>query len=140
MKKIQEIWLRQVDVMKLYDWVDENEPNEACALLVGEIKQDIAFVEEIILTPNTSKSPVAFQIDPELLLKIIEDAMERKKMLVSIFHSHPLGPYPSGIDIPYMRYNLGTVWLIKEVPKTLPMRGFQWFEDEIIEVKVKITR
>jgi proteasome lid subunit RPN8/RPN11 len=138
MKKIHEIWIRQSDVEKLYDWVDENEPYEACALLRGEIKQNNAYIEEVILTPNISKSTVHFEIDPELLLQIILEGEERKKPLVSIFHSHPTTPYPSGVDIPYMQNYPGAVWLIKGLPRTAPMRGFQWFDNHVSEVKVKI--
>ena len=137
--KISELWIRKVDVIKLYDWVEENKPYEACALLLGTIKQGIATVEEVILTPNTSKSTVHFEIDPELLLKIYLEAEEKNKALVSIFHSHPTSPYPSGVDIPYMQTNPGTVWLIKGLPKTEPMHGFQWVNDKVVEVKVKIT-
>ena len=139
MTRIEEIWIGKSEVIKLYDWVDENEPYEACALLLGTIKLGIAHVEEVILTPNTSKSSVHFEIDPELLVKILLETEEKDKVLVSIFHSHPTSPYPSGIDIPYMQNYPSTVWLIKGLPKTDPMHGFQWFENNIIEVKVKIT-
>ncbi len=139
MGKIKEIWISQSDVIKLYDWATENAPNEACALLLGQIKFDIAYVEEVIQTPNTSHSTVHFEIDPELLLQILLEAEEKNQPLVSIFHSHPASPYPSGIDVPYMQNYPNTVWLIKGLPATAPMRGFQWIENNIAEVKVKIT-
>ena len=139
MPKFQEIWIKKSDVVKLFDWVGENRPYEACALLVGSIKQNIALVEEVILTPNVSRSSVHFEIDPEFLLKVYLEAEEKNKFLVSIFHSHPASPYPSGVDIPYMQANPGTVWLIKGLPETEPMRGYQWVENKVVEVKVKIT-
>ncbi len=139
MTLIRELRIKKGQVVKLIDWVDENNPYEACALLLGTIKLGIAHVEEVILTPNTSQSTVHFEIDPELLLQVLLDIEEKKKVLVSIFHSHPTSPYPSGIDIPYMQNYPDTVWLIKGLPKTEPMRGYQWIENKIIEVKVKIT-
>jgi proteasome lid subunit RPN8/RPN11 len=139
MRKIEEIWLRKEDLIKLLDWVKENEPYEACALLLGKFTSNIAKVEEIILTPNTSKSTVSFEIDPEVLLKVLLEAEEKKQSLVSIFHSHPASPSPSGIDIPYMQYNTQSVWLIKGRPNTEPIRGYQWYQNSVVEVKVKIV-
>lgn len=139
MSKIREIRISKSDVIKLYDWVDENRPYEACALLTGQIKLGIATVEEVILTPNTSRSQVHFEIDPEVLLKVYLDAEEKQMSLISVFHSHPTSPYPSGVDVPYMQTNPGTVWLIKGLPETAPMRGFQWVENQVLEVKMKIT-
>jgi proteasome lid subunit RPN8/RPN11 len=139
-KKIKELWIRRVDVAKLNDWVEENEPYEACALLIGKIKLSIAHVEELILTPNESKSATHFEINPELLLKVFLDLEEDKdRELVSIFHSHPARPYPSGIDIPYMQNYPDPVWLIKGLPMTELMRGYRWIDEKVVEVKVKIT-
>jgi proteasome lid subunit RPN8/RPN11 len=95
-------------------------------------------VEEVILTPNTSESTISFEIDPELLLKVHLEAEEKHQSLVSIFHSHPASPYPSGIDIPYMQYNAQSVWLIKGRPNMEPIRGYQWYQNSVVEVKVKI--
>jgi proteasome lid subunit RPN8/RPN11 len=138
MGKIREIWLPKADLERLQDWVSENDPKEACALLLGKISSNIARVEEIILTPNTSESTIHYEIDPELLLKILIEAEVKNQLLVSIFHSHPASPYPSGIDIPYMQHYPRSVWLIMGLPKTEPMRGYQWYQNSIIEVKVKI--
>ncbi len=138
MVKITEIVLRRSDVATLRDWVEENEPYEACALLIGEIRNSIAQVDDLILTPSTTKSRVHFEIDPELLLKILLEAEEKNKDLVSIFHSHPTSPYPSGIDIPYMKNYPNTVWLIQGLPRTELMRAYQFFDEDIIEVKVRI--
>ena len=138
MGKIREIWLPKADLERLQDWVSENDPKEACALLLGKISSNIARVEEIILTPNTSESTIHFEIDPELLLKILIEAEVKNQLPVGIFHSHPASPYPSGIDIPYMQHNPHSVWLIMGLPKTEPMRGYQWYQNSIIEVKVKI--
>ncbi len=139
LNQIKEVWLQKKDVEKLYDWVEENRPYEACAIMLGKIEQGIAYVDEVILTPNTSKSSVHFEIDPELLLKIYLKAEEKKKSLVAIFHSHPTSPYPSGVDVPYMQHNPGTVWLIKGLPETAPMHAFQWYNQKVVEVRVRIT-
>jgi len=140
MRKIREIWLPKSDLIRLQDWVRENEPYEACALLLGRITSNIAMVEEVILTPNTSKSTIHFEIDPEFLLKILLQAEVKNQLLVSIFHSHPASPSPSGIDIPYMQNYPQSVWLIMGLPKTAPLRGYQWYQNSITEVKVKITQ
>lgn len=139
MKKIEEIWLRKKDLNKLLEWVKENEPYEACALLVGKFSSNIAMVEEVILTPNAQKSTITFEIDPEMLLKVLLEAEEKHQSLVSIFHSHPAIASPSGVDIPYMQHNPQSVWLIKGRPNTEPIRGYQWYQNSIVEVKVKIV-
>ncbi|GAH33400.1 unnamed protein product [marine sediment metagenome] len=139
MGKIKELRIKQSDVDKLLDWVDENAPIEACALLIGTIKRNIAYVDEVVLTPNVKPSSAEFKIDEELLGKIYLDAIENNKTVVGIFHSHPIGSYPSSIDIAYMEYNSHAVWLIRGHPRTEPMRGYQWVADEIVEVKLTIT-
>ena len=139
MGKIKELRIKKADVDKLLDWVDENAPIEACALLIGTIKRNIAYVDEVVLTTNVKPSSAEFQIDPELQWKIIQETLEIEKNIVSIFHSHPLGSYPSSIDENWMTWHPNAVWLIKGRPRTEPMRGYQWVANEIVEVKLTIT-
>jgi len=139
MSNIKELQIKQSDVDKLLDWVDENAPIEACAMLIGVIKRNIAYVDEVVLTPNDTPSSAEFQIDPELQWKIIQEALEKEKNVVCIFHSHPLESYPSPIDKRLMKWHSNAVWLISGCPKTEPMRGYQWVADEIVEVKLTIT-
>ncbi len=138
MTKIKELRIKKLDVHKLLDWVEENEPIEACALLIGTIKMNIAYVDEVVLTPNDKPSLAEFSIDAELLYKVYEDAKDKNKKLVSIFHSHPIGSIPSFTDEAYMKYNSHAVWLIRGYPRTEPMRGYQWVANKIVEVKVTI--
>ena len=139
MAKIKELQIKQSDVDKLLDWVDENAPIEACAMLIGVIKGNVAYIDEVVLTTNDTPSSTEFQIDPELQWKIIQETLEIEKNIVSIFHSHPLGSYPSSIDEDRMKWHSNAVWLIKGRPRSEPMRGYQWVANEIVEVKLTIT-
>ncbi|MHA1267682.1 MAG: Mov34/MPN/PAD-1 family protein [Candidatus Helarchaeota archaeon] len=138
--RIKELQITESQILELNEWVKKNDPYEACALLIGTYNQKIAKVEEIVLTPNQSRSRIHFEIDPELLLQVLLDIEDNpNKHLISIFHSHPSTPYPSGIDIPFMKNYPGAIWLIKGLPETEPMRAYQWLNHQIVEVKVTIV-
>ena len=144
-KKINELWISKAFVNKLYDWVEENEPYEACAMLVGTIKQRIAIVEEVVLMENIRKSTGSFEMNPESMLKVYQDAEEKNQELVSIFHSHPGGSYPSGVD----RHNMehlnnfkafkNLIWTIMDAGNN-DLNGFIYFNEELLQVDVQINK
>jgi proteasome lid subunit RPN8/RPN11 len=76
--------------------LEAGKPNEACGLLAGQNGR----VTKVYLMVNAAHSPVRYVIEPEALVRVIEETEERGWELVGIFHSHPGGPlFPSATDI-----------------------------------------
>ena len=65
------IVLTQKEKDKLITHAIERQPNESCALLLGEKIDDAWNVKEVFLTENIDKSQTNFTISPEELLKDI---------------------------------------------------------------------
>jgi proteasome lid subunit RPN8/RPN11 len=92
----------------------------------------------------------------EMLNAIILEELQsesQKVQLLSIFHSHPSGNYPSATDLNHMRYldNFGEnaskftsrafknlIWLIIDA-KNYNINGFIYFENEIHKIDVIIS-
>lgn len=97
------------------------EPNESAALLFGSVTREQDFVlykcEKVQDVESSVPSPVSFLIgDIENLYSLWADAQSKGYRLVSIFHSHPSGAWPSGKDRKYMknigRFYRGIIWSI----------------------------
>lgn len=96
-------------------------PNESAALIFGEIKtakNELVYIgQKIEAVDSTTPSPVAFLIgDLEHLYSLWSKAQDQGYRLLSIFHSHPSGAWPSGTDKRYMK-NIdlvypGIIWII----------------------------
>jgi proteasome lid subunit RPN8/RPN11 len=69
----------------------------------------------VFLTENSAQSPVMFRIAPADLLRGYEQAEGAGLEVVGIFHSHPAPPWPSRVDLEYMRVN-PVIWLIMSMP------------------------
>jgi len=98
------------DVIKLRR---ENVPDEACALLFGNIEVDgetqrinIATMREL---ENIVHSPVAFEIDPEVEYRIIVEETAKGNELVGILHTHPGAQFVSSVDQRFM-FNADRIW------------------------------
>ena len=93
---------------KLKICVEQASPNEACGLVFGSIKEvktdqgyEYHYIGQMFeCIESSNKSTVAFLMDNiEELNKLYQKAAQKYNMrLVSIFHSHPGGAFPSGID------------------------------------------
>lgn len=135
-------------------------PNEAFGLVFGGLKEleveggyQYQYIgKQFKCIESDEKSPVAFFVrgDTEELFSIFKEAVEKFGMrLISIFHSHPSGAFPSGVD----RYNMehlnsiqisGTknpfkyqVWSIMSA-QSEKLNGFLFLNNEIIQVDIKI--
>jgi proteasome lid subunit RPN8/RPN11 len=96
----------------LYEYAEENQPNEAAALLFGTFSESSIIIKHIELVLNQSSSSItSFNVDPEEQYRLLVEAEERNEELVCIFHSHPAPPYPSATDRKNMQLN-PVVWLI----------------------------
>ena len=89
MNKLKCIVLTQKEKDKLITHAIEQQPNESCAMLLGEKIDDAWNVKEVFLTENIDKSQTNFTISPGELLKGYQLAEKMHLELVGVFHSHP---------------------------------------------------
>lgn len=134
--------------------MDAASPNEACGLIFGEVEETkveggfqyhyIAKIFECF--ESSEKSPVSFLIDNlELLNEKFEHAYNKHKLnLISIFHSHPGGSYPSGVDTRNMEYldDCGNkafknqIWTIMDA-STKELNGYIYLQNEFLQINVQ---
>ena len=106
------IVLTQKEKDKLITHAIARQPNESCAMLLGEKIDDTWNVREVFLTENIDKSQTNFTISPEELLKGYQLAEKMRLELVGVFHSHPNSDTtPSDTDKKFMRNN-PVPWII----------------------------
>jgi len=151
------ILIEQEILAKLKTCVKNASPNEACGLIFGNIKQvqipdtekyEIHYIgKQFNCIESNEKSTVSFLInDIEKLNSIFKKAAQQNNMrIISIFHSHPYGAYPSGADHRKMEYldecgNRGfknQIWTIMGARK-LKLNGFLYYNKELMQVDVII--
>ncbi|MFW9826056.1 MAG: Mov34/MPN/PAD-1 family protein [Candidatus Thorarchaeota archaeon] len=140
--------------------VDKSFPNEACGLIFGTIsehkinKNENNFIYRYIghkfeCIESSQKSPVAFIMNDYFNLIKMSDFYSKNYnyQLLSIFHSHPGGAYPSAIDIPYMEsfHKSKTakfkylIWTIMDA-KSKEFNGFIFIFGEIRQISVKFNK
>ncbi len=85
---------------------NEQNPYEACAILLGNNDEKGWEITEIFLTENIEKSEINFTVSNEQLLEGYKMAEEKRLDIVGIFHSHPKSQaLPSNTDIKFMKGN-----------------------------------
>jgi len=87
-------------------------PVEACALLFGKQDEGRAMVTKVVVAPNRLKSPMRFEMDPQLVYAAFEGADKEGLQFVGLFHSHPAPAVPSSVDLKYMELWGDAIWLI----------------------------
>ena len=140
---------------KLVLCVKNASPFEACGLIFGEIEEvkveegfQYHYIGQMFeCIESTKKSTVSFLIDNIEELNEIYQTAARKynKRLVSIFHSHPGGAHPSGVDNRNMKHlndfkpfrNL--IWTIMSASNK-KLNGFIYFNMEFFQVKIEINK
>ena len=105
---MQKIILKQSDKKLLSQYLENQKPNEACAILFGKNNK----VLDIFLTENIEESPVNFTISNEQLIEGYKIAEDKKMDVIGIFHSHPNSDaFPSNTDKKFMQSN-PVAWII----------------------------
>lgn len=150
--------------------VQKASPNEAFGLLFGfqeevqnpEDPEDYFYhyTGQVFRCVESDKSsPVSFLMENEEKLNqvvleslsALPDESDKTPRLISIFHSHPSGAYPSGIDKDHMRYLdafsrqqsyvskafHNQIWTIMSAA-TKELNGFMYLQNKFIQIKVKI--
>ncbi|MBD3230329.1 MAG: hypothetical protein GF329_19275 [Candidatus Lokiarchaeota archaeon] len=138
------IKIRRSHLNILNEWALECAPMEAPALLVGKVETKnngelIAIVSDVYPMPNIEQSTVRFQIDPEEYYKIFQAAEEENKLIVGIFHSHPMEAKPSGVDLPFMKLH-GNIWVIlSTTQQENRLKAYQYINDRLNKIKIEIV-
>jgi proteasome lid subunit RPN8/RPN11 len=140
---------------KMVNCVNKASPNEACGLVFGEIKEveengDFQYhylPKKFNCIESSRKSTVAFLMNNiEELNALFYEAFSKYNLrLISIFHSHPGGNYPSGIDVDNMKYldNCGNkafknqIWTIMDATNK-EINGFIYFNNELVQIDVRL--
>ena len=113
---------------------NEQNPYEACAILLGNKDEKIWETTEIFLTENIEKSEINFTVSNEQLLEGYKMAEEKGLDVVGIFHSHPKSePSPSTTDIKFMKGN-PVPWVIYS-GLTQEMKAYI-LESEVIQIPI----
>ena len=106
------IVLTQKEKDRLITHAIKQQPNESCAMLLGEKIDDVWNIKEVFLTENIDESQTNFTISPEELLKGYKLAEKMHLELVGVFHSHPNSDTtPSDTDKKFMQNN-PVPWII----------------------------
>jgi len=114
---------------------NEQNPYEACAILLGNKDEKIWETTEIFLTENIEKSEINFTVSNEQLLEGYKMAEEKGLDVDGIFHSHPKSlPSPSNTDIKFMKGN-PIPWIIYS-GLTKEMKAYI-LDSEIIQILIK---
>jgi len=136
MNKLKCVVLTQKEKDKLITHAIERQPNESCAMLLGEKIDDAWNVKEVFLTENIDKSQTNFTISPEELLKGYQLAAKMHSELVGVFHSHPNSDaIPSSTDKKFMQNN-PVPWIIfSGVNNSLKA---YLLDSDLVEISIKI--
>ena len=114
---------------------NEQNPYEACAILLGNKDEKIWEATEIFLTENIEKSEINFTVSNEQLLEGYKMAEEKGLDVVGIFHSHPKSlPSPSNTDIKFMKGNPIPGIIYSGVTKEM---NAYLLDSEIIQIPIK---
>ena len=137
------MWVRLEKIIKISESLrknlelhaNEQNPYEACAILLGNKDEKIWEATEIFLTENIEKSEINFTVSNEQLLEGYKMAEEKGLDVVGIFHSHPKSlPSPSNTDIKFMKGN-PIPWIIYS-GLTKEMKAYL-LDSEIIQILIK---
>ena len=151
------IILDQNIIDKLKICVNNASPNEACGFIFGDIKEvqvSEGFqyhynAQKFECFESDKKSPVSFLIENiERLNEVWQNATQKFNLrLISIFHSHPAGSSPSGVDHDNMIFldNCGNrafknqIWTIMDA-QNYYLKAYIYFKEEITKVAVEINK
>jgi proteasome lid subunit RPN8/RPN11 len=152
----------------IMECVNKAFPNEACGIVFGK-KKEISnpskqgdyfyhYEGEIFRCfESDRKSPVAFLMENvEVLNKIYQEVQKEHQLkMICIFHSHPSGNYPSGIDTKNMKrldeFKIeyagrkdknpfkNAIWVIMDA-STKEMKSFLYFKGEVVQTDLIIQK
>ena len=134
--------LKSADLKAVEAHALRNFPRECCGLLLGKFGKNVIEVKEVVKAENVLGSPVAFEVDAELVFKVIKRAEKSGLELVGIYHSHPnLAAYVSARDSEIMKLWPGVAWLIVSAAKerVVERKAYMLDNGGIKELKIVAT-
>jgi len=149
--------IKQKIIDSLKTCVINARPNEACGLIFGDIKeiqvsegfQYHYIAQKFECFESDRKSPVSFLIENiEKLNQVWQNASQKFNLrLISIFHSHPAGSSPSGVDHYNMEFldNCGNkafknqIWTIMDA-QNFNLNAFIYYQEEIMKIAVEVNK
>ncbi|TFF97681.1 MAG: hypothetical protein EU547_03655 [Promethearchaeota archaeon] len=137
--------------------VENASPHEACGFIFGKVQEienldqeDDYFyhyiAKEFECIESNKKSPVAFIMNnEEKLNELYMKARENEELnLISIFHSHPSGNFPSGTDERNMKrlnnrklITANAIWVIMDASNK-EVNSFLLLNDDLLHVDTLI--
>lgn len=136
------IRLRRDDLRAIEAHARENFPHECCGLLLGKFSDDFVEVEGVVKAENVLGSPIAFEVDAELVFKAIDWAEKSGRELVGIYHSHPNFPaYVSSPDNEAMKLWPCVAWLILSVTAqgVKEQKAYATMKEKILELEICVS-
>jgi len=109
----------------------EEAPNECCGLLLGHGRR----VERVVRGTNIDRSPVTYNMDPQVLYGA-HKVMEAEGLdLTAIYHSHPrTRAYPSSTDIAKATYPDSVYLIVSLQEPTAPeVHAFRIVDGQVSE-------
>ena len=132
---MKEILIPDSFLADLKQHANEENPCEACAILLGNTDEETWQTTEIFLAENIDQSEINFTISNEQLLEGYKRAEEKGLDIVGIFHSHPKSEAsPSDTDVKFMKGN-PVPWVIYS-GLTKEMKAYL-LNSEIIQIPIK---
>ena len=112
-EKVRKILLSRSAYNNIISIVKARYPREACGVMLGRIKGDTAFINEISEIRNIFESSYRFWFDVREWMETILKAREKGLEYIGLFHSHPRrSPIPSMADRHRMLECPEEVWII----------------------------
>lgn len=112
-------------------------PNECCGVLEMRDGEVLA----VHAAENIAASPMRFEVDGPVLIRLLDEIEGRGAELGGIYHSHTRSEaYPSQTDINFAVNWPGVEWLIVGLkPEEPETRSFVIDDGEVTEVAVEVT-
>ena len=144
-------------INELEQCIENTTPNEACGLIFGEIQEinnngDFKYKYYSMnfqCMESSNKSPVAFLLDNDnMLIKLATTISKNNNLdLIAIFHSHPAGASPSGVDKKCMKsyHNCGIknfkhlIWIIMD-SRSKEINGFIYIENDLLQIAINFVK
>ena len=144
-------------INELEQCIENAIPNEACGLIFGEIQEinnngDFKYKyysKDFQCIDSSNQSPVAFLLDnDDMLIELATNiSINNNLELIAIFHSHPAGANPSGVDKKCMKsyHNCGIkkfkhlIWIIMD-SKSKEINGFIYLKNKLLQIAINAVK
>ena len=144
-------------VEKIDNCIKLASPNEASGYVLGIIQEinnngDFKYKyysKDFQCIDSSNKSPVAFLLDnDDMLIKLSTTISKNNNLkLIAIFHSHPAGANPSGVDKKCMKsyHNCGIkkfkhlIWIIMD-SRSKEINGFIYLKNKLLQIAINFVK